>query len=94
MALLDVAQIETQGADLLVVFVPPETNFFNDSQRARLRDVLIRALVAHGLSGELVAAWQHEGEFSFMAHPRLHNFLASAGYEAIYAHRSAQIECA
>ncbi len=91
LAVLDVAQFEEQGVSLLVVFVPPETGFFNDVQRARLRDLLLNGLVSEGLTGELLAIWESDGTLQFMGNPQWAEFLGNTNYTALYARKNRQI---
>ena len=91
MAVLDVAEVEEEGQPLLIVFLPPETNFFNDVQLARLRDLLIKSLVSHGMSGELIALWEFEGHLNFLGNPHWHPFLTRAGVTGLHGKSTRQI---
>ena len=77
---LQVSSIEQEHTVLQVVFVPPETSYFDGRQRARLREILTEALQRRGLLGELIAVWEGEGELQFMGNPHWVGFLESAGY--------------
>lgn len=76
---------------LLVVFVPPETGFFDELQRLRLRDILIEALQRHNLTGELIAVWEEDGGTGFMGNPHWAGFVSESGYLGLYARRNAHI---
>lgn len=77
---LKVSSIEQEHTFLQVVFVPPETSYFDDRQRTRLREILTEALQARGLLGELIAVWEYDGMMQFMGNPHWAAFLESAGY--------------
>ena len=93
MAVLDVAQIEVEETALIVVFVPPETTFFHDRQRIKLRELLINALVSSGLTGELLAAWEFDGHLHFMGNPRWSEYLENTNFTELYARKTRQITC-
>ena len=93
MALLDIAHIEQEGIDLIVVFLPPETSAFDDVRRERLRDLLIKALVREGITGELLGVWEWEGALRFMGAPHWADFVAGTTYAELYGRRTAQITC-
>ncbi len=93
MPVLDTVCLAEQGTSLIVVFLPPETTFFHDGQRSRLRDLLIQTLLSAGLSGELIALWEFEGELHYMSDPRWHPFIEETGYASFYARRNRQITC-
>lgn len=88
---LDVASFQREGTALQVVFVPPETSYFHDEQQVRLRNILIKALLTHKLTGELVAVWEFEGELNFMGNPHWAEFILNTGYAKLYGQRTGQI---
>jgi len=88
---LQVARIKQEGTVLLLVFVPPETTFFHDGQRARLRAILIQALQGHNLIGELVVIWEFDGEIQFMGNPHWDEFIQGSGYANLYGQRNTHI---
>lgn len=91
MPVLDVAAFEQNGTPLLVVFVPAETTFFNDEQRARLRDLLVNRLAREGLSGVLLVVWEYEGDLHYMTTAPWDQYLEQTTYAELYAKRNRQI---
>ena len=88
---LEVASVEREGTVLQIVFVPPETTYFEDRQCDRLRQIILQALQGRALMGEMVIVWEHEGRVEYLGNPRWQSFVVESGYANLYALRNNSI---
>jgi hypothetical protein len=94
MASFDVAHLQIQGVNVVIVFVASQ--FGNQTQQSQRKfvDALQACSTSAGLAGNVVVVWTDPfGNVQFLAPPKQHPYFRTANYAALYSQRNKTLSC-
>lgn len=89
-----VAHINVQSVNLIIVFVNPEIGQQPRSEQQQVVNALQACAGAAGLAGNVVPVWRDTaGRLNFIAPPNQHAFFRSATFEYLYQQINKTLRC-
>jgi hypothetical protein len=85
----DVAHIQEQGVDLIVVFVDRNVQYMTDAERAQIQAGLAICARSAGLAGSIVLYW----DGGFFCDRRFHAFFETTPPQALAASINRKLTC-
>jgi hypothetical protein len=89
-----VAHINVQGVNVVVVFVNPGLGLRPRIEQQQVLDALQSCASAAGLAGNVVLVWRdNAGLMNFIAPPNQHAFFRSVTFESLYGQINKTLRC-
>ena len=89
-----VAHINVQGVNLIIVFVSPDIGRRPPLEQQQVVNALQACASSAGLAGNVVPVWRDtSGRLAFIAPPNQHAFFKSVTFEYLYANVNKQLTC-
>jgi hypothetical protein len=89
-----VAHINVQNVNVIVVFVKPELGQRPNSEQQQVISALQSCARAAGLAGNVVPVWcDSAGHLNFIAPPNQHPFFKSVTFEVLYNQINKTLTC-
>jgi hypothetical protein len=89
-----VARLDIDDVQLVVVFLPPAFDAVPEQKRLDFFAALERSAASAGLAGNVVALWQQSHRTRFIAPPQQHPFFQIMKYEQLLAQVNQTLACA
>ena len=94
MATFDVAHLNIQNVNVVIVFLGPAFEHKTHQQQSEFQAALQICAANAGLAGNVVLVWQDSlQQIKFLAPPQQHAFFKTANYANLYSQVNKKLTC-
>lgn len=94
MAVFEVAHLNVQNVNVVIVFLASDFEYQTDQQKSEVQNALQICAANAGLAGNVVLVWQDSLQrIKFLAPPQQHAFFRTVDYASLYSQVNKKLTC-